>query len=83
MTMPLYSPNHSYRIILSEDEEGTGQTMEFEAHSAEAALYMAQRICLGREAELFEDGRSLGRLRCARPGGYWMLSQTPAASTTA
>jgi len=81
--MPLYSPNHSYRIKLFDDDVGTARTVEFEACSAQAALYMAQRLCLGREAELFEDGRSLGRLRCARPGGYWMLSETPAAQTAA
>ena len=24
--------------------------------------------------ELFEDGRSLGRVRCVADGGYWMLA---------
>jgi hypothetical protein len=77
--MPRYSPNHCYRLVLQDDDTASARTMEFEAPSAETALYQAQRLCLGREAELFEDGRSLGRLRCAKPGGYWTLSASPAA----
>jgi len=76
--MPLYNPNHSYRLILSDDAVGSAKILEFEAASAESALHRAQRLCLGREAELFEDDRSLGRLRCAKPGGYWTLSASPA-----
>jgi len=81
--MPMYSPNHTYRLILSDDQVGSAKTMEFEALSVESALHQAQRLCLGREAELFEDGRSLGRVRCAKRGGYWMLSESPAVSAGA
>lgn len=75
--MPLYSPNNSYRLVLSDDRVGNAQTMEFDAPSAEAALHKARRHCFGREAELFEDGRSLGRVKCIENGGYWLLSETP------
>lgn len=71
--MPLYSPNNSYRLVLADDGSGA-RTMEFEARSAEAALQRARPHCPGRVAELFEDGRSLGRVRCADNGGYWMLA---------
>ena len=79
IAMPLYSPNRTYRLVLSDDDIGSAKTMEFDAPSAEAALHQAQRLCHGREVELFEDGRSLGRVRCAEPGGYWMLSSSPMA----
>jgi len=76
--MPLYSPNHTYRLVLSDDGFFGAKVIEFDAPSAEAALHQAERLCLGREAELFEDGRSLGRLRCAEQGGYWTISHPPA-----
>ena len=66
--------NHTYQLILDDDGLGAGRTIEFEASGAEAALYVAQRQCHGREAELYENGRSLGRLRCAEAGGFWVLS---------
>ena len=72
--MPLYSPNNSYRLVLADDGSGLARTMEFEAISAEAALQQARPHCSGREAELFEDGRSLGRVRCVADGGYWTLA---------
>jgi hypothetical protein len=72
--MALYSPNHTYRLVLADDGTGSAETMEFDPPSAESALHQAQRLCFDREAELFEDGRSLGRLRCVTPGGYWTLS---------
>ena len=74
--MPLYSPNNSYRLVLSDDCFGPAQTIEFDAPSAEAALFKARRHCSGREAELFEEGRSLGRVKCVEHGGYWLLSKT-------
>lgn len=75
--MPLYSPNNIYRLELADD--GTGaRTIELEALSAEAALQCAQPHCSGREAELFEDGRSLGLLRCTADGDYWTMSGTRA-----
>ena len=66
--------NHTYQLILTDDGEGLPRTIEFEAAGPEAALYMAQQQCRGREAEVFEDGRSLGRVQCVRQGGYWRLS---------
>ena len=74
--MPLYSPNNRYRLILSDDGLGDAPTLEFEAVTAEAALHHAQHHCAGREVELFENGRSLGRMKCVA-GGYWTLSARP------
>lgn len=65
--------NHTYRLVLSEDGTGVPRTIEFEAPGPEVALYMAQQQCRGREAEVLEDGRSLGRVRMAA-GGFWRLS---------
>lgn len=79
--MPLYSPNNSYRLVLSDDRFGSARTMEFDAPSAEAALNRVRQHCFGREAELFEDGRSLGRVKCMENGGYWQLSGAPRGRT--
>jgi hypothetical protein len=67
----------TYQLILYDDERGVARTIEFEASGAEAALYVAQQQCRGREAELVQDGHSLGRLKCDK-GGYWVISP-PAA----
>jgi hypothetical protein len=75
--MPLYSPNNCYRLVLSDDRFGSAQTMEFDAPSAEAMLHKVQRDCFGREVELFEDGRRLGRVKYAENRGYWLLSEMP------
>ena len=69
---------HTYQLVLSEDGRGVARTIEFEASGPEAALFLAQRECGGREAELFEDERSLGRLKCDGNGGFWMLSPSAA-----
>ena len=66
--------NQTYQLILHDDGRGVGHTIEFEASGAEVALYVAQRQCRGREAELVEGGRSLGRLKCADKGGFWVIS---------
>lgn len=73
MKEPNRNWNRTYHLILHDDERGAGRTIEFEAAGAEAALYVAQRQCRGREAELVQDGRSLGRLKCDK-GGYWVIS---------
>ena len=65
---------HTYRLVLAEDGRGCERTIEFEASGAEVALSLAHRQCNGREAELFEDGRSLGRLQNSRRGGFWIVS---------
>jgi hypothetical protein len=80
MRKPIKSFTQTYQLVLAADEEGEARTIEFEATSPDAALYVAQRQCRGREAELFENDRSLGRLQCAKPGGFWILS--PAAANT-
>jgi hypothetical protein len=75
-TQPL---THSYRIVLPEDGASGMRTIEFDAVGAETALLMAYRHCPDRQAELFEDGRSLGTIRCA-PNGFWMLSAAAPAA---
>ena len=65
---------HTYRLVLGEDGYGSARTIEFEADTPDAALYLAQQQCNGREAELIEDGRSLGRVQCALNGGFWIIS---------
>ena len=65
---------HTYRLVLADDGTGCARTIEFEAAGADCAFILAQRDCLGREAELFEDGRPLGKLRLHRNGGYWTIS---------
>ena len=77
--MPTYRPQHTYRLLVFPDPGDDPRTIEFDADSAEAALHRAQRLCSGREVELFEDGRSLGRVKC-EDGGYWSLSESPRAS---
>ena len=72
-----WSQSQTYQLILHEDARGPGRTIEFEASGAEAALYVAQQQCRGREAELLQEGRSLGRLKCNK-GGYWVISPPPA-----
>jgi len=78
MREPNRNWNQTYQLILHDDGREAGRTIEFEASGAEAALYVAQQHCRGREAELMQDGRSLGRLKCAANGGYWVISP-PAA----
>ena len=68
----------TYQLVLSDDGQGLARTIEFEAASPDAALSVAERQCQGREAELFEDHRSLGRLQCAANGGFWILSRATA-----
>ena len=72
--------SQTYQLVLDEDGQGEAQTIEFEASSPDAALFVAERQCHGRAAELFENRRSLGRLQCSRLGGYWILSPAPPPS---
>lgn len=78
MGQPNKNWNRTYQLILHDDDRGAGRTIEFEASGAEAALYVAQQQCRGREAELMRDGRSLGRLKCDK-GGYWVISPSAVA----
>ena len=66
--------SNTYQLVLSEDGRGTAGKIQFEATSPESALFFLQQQCGGREAELFENDRSLGRVRCVRNGGYWVIS---------
>jgi len=65
---------HTYRLVLQDDGRNCEQTVEFDAAGAESALVNAQRYCGGREAELFEDERSLGRLYLDPGAGFWTVN---------
>jgi hypothetical protein len=79
MRIPGSTLQHTYRLVLSDDGHGPAGTIQFEASCADTALFHAQRQCHGREAELFEDERSLGRITCMQEGGYWLLSPSRSA----
>ena len=72
--------NHVYQLVLDDDGQGGTRTIEFEAEAPDAALFFAGSHCGGREIELFEDERSLGRLKCVENGGFWVISP-PAANS--
>lgn len=68
------SGTRHYQLVLEEEAQGTARRIEFEALGPDSALFRAEKECRGRAAELFEDGRSLGRIKCAAKGGYWVLT---------
>src|SRR5690349_12028571 len=70
----------TYRLVLDDDGRGVARVIEFEASGADSALFQADRFCGGRTAELFEDGRSLGKLRNAANGGFWVLGAATAGA---
>ena len=74
MPTPMTPFSQTYQLVMDADGQGEAQTIEFEASGADAALYVAERRCRGRAAELFENKRSLGRLQRSGNGGYWILS---------
>ena len=76
MRTPPLRRGQTYQLILSEDGRGQARTIEFEANAPDMALYLAQQQCAGREAELRENGRSLGILKCER-AGFWVISPQP------
>lgn len=79
MHSPDRNQKHTYRLVLFDDGRGCARKIEFEASGADAALFIAETQCLGREAELFEGRRSLGKVKCARNGGFWVISPAAAA----
>lgn len=75
--------NRHYELVLSEDGPESARRIEFEALGPDSALFRAEKECRGREAELFEDGRSLGRIKCAPNGGFWVLTPAGAVKSVA
>ena len=73
MRAPRYA-SHTYQLVLADDGRGAARTIEFEADAPDAALFFAGSQCNGREAELFENKRSLGRVKCVENGGFWVIS---------
>lgn len=65
---------NAYRLVLEDDGRGLAHTIEIDALGPESALFLAQRHCAGRRVEVFENGRSLGSIRAADPGGFWVLT---------
>lgn len=70
---PYRHKSQTYQLVLSDDGRGAARTIAFVASSPEAALYLAQQQCSGREAELFENSRSLGKVKCEK-AGFWVIS---------
>jgi hypothetical protein len=66
--------NHTYRLNVAEDDLGCARQIEFEAASANRAMFMVQNLCGTREVEIFEDERRLGRIKLASAGGFWIVS---------
>ena len=64
---------HTYQLVLGDDGKGAARIIEFEAAGAESALTTAQRMCGGREVEVLQDGRSLGRVKNDSSAGFWIL----------
>jgi hypothetical protein len=77
------SGDRHYQLVLTDEGEGKTRRIEFDALGPDSALFRAEKECRGREAELFEDGRSLGRIKCAAKGGYWVLTPSGNVKTAA
>jgi hypothetical protein len=71
--MPDETQKHTYRMVSQDEELGNART-EFEALSLGRAINMMQTLCGLHEVELFEDERSLGRMRLAGDRGFWVVS---------
>lgn len=63
-----------YRLVMSGDGKREERVIEFTGTGAHAALLLAKRMCDGREAEVFENGRSLGRISTAPGGDFWVIA---------
>lgn len=61
-----------YSLLVDEDGTGTARRVEVECSDASTAMQFAQRTLPERVIELFEDGRSLGRMKCTQEG-YWIV----------
>jgi hypothetical protein len=72
-----------YQLVLNEEAEGTTRSIDFDAFGPDTALFRAEKECRGRDAELFEDGRSLGRIKAAAKGGFWVLTPSAKVKTAA
>lgn len=68
---------HTYRVVLNDDAQGAARIVEFEAEGPESALLFVGKNCVGRVAELLEDGRSLGVVCNHRDGGFWTIRALP------
>jgi hypothetical protein len=71
--MPSMNGHHTYRVDVPADELNCGRRIEFEAASANRAIFMVQRLCGAREVEIFEDEHRLGRIKLFA-GGFWTIS---------
>lgn len=71
--MSSVASSQTYRLKLGEDGRGLPRDIEFTAGGADAALQLAHRLCEGRVAELFENGRKLADVKYVRTGGFWLI----------
>lgn len=74
------SGDHRYRLVVRAGGEDTDKVIDFSARGPESALYLAQRHCAGREADLYQEGRALGRVRHDLNGGFWVITPPVPAS---
>ena len=79
MNMTSALGNNLYCLLWGDDGAGDPRIVEFEAPSAQSALFLAARHCPGRKVEVFENGRSLGNIWSEAGGGYWVI--TPPRAT--
>ncbi len=73
---------NTYRLVTA-DRRDVPRMIEFEANGPGSALQVAGRHCSGRDMEVFENGRSLGRFRNDVNGGFWVITPPCAKLTPA
>lgn len=67
-------PQKRYRLEFQDEYEAAETAIEFEAPSVEAALFVAQKHCVNRPAQLYEGERYLGSISLSGVGGHWNIS---------
>lgn len=72
---------HKYELVLEESPGHPELQIELIANDPSAAFSWAERHAHGRRFEIFEDGKSLGRVALAEGANFWILS--PAAGRLA
>lgn len=61
----------TYALIVGDDMDSS-RKIEFEGLHPSSAMDFVQRELPEQEVQLFEDGRSLGKMKCTREG-YWTI----------
>lgn len=71
MAIPAAARRHSYCLVVNDAGIGP-RSIELEGGGPYAAMVFVQRELADRNIEVFEDGRSLGKMRCT-PEGFWTV----------